>query len=180
MSGYYSQLKWRKRNQCLDKSIPLHIYHWLFDPGSLTAKIKESCQGEFRVQLLSQKRMSPTPDEIRVLGLRYRSHAIIREVILFCEEKPWIYARSVIPVTTLKGPLRRLAYLGNKPLGELLFADRSIFRGDVEASVMSPDHDNYRWTGVQTRHVIFGRRSVFYQRRKKLLVSEFFLPSINL
>ena len=178
MSGYYTQLKWRNQKQCLGDKIPKDAYYWLFDPASLTSKIIEACSGKFNVHLISQKRMSPTPDEIRALGLRYRSHAIIRQVILYCDDKPWVYARSVIPVTTLKGPLRRLAHLGNKPLGAILFSDRSIVRGEVEATYIDANHENRKWLGVDTNSLIWGRRSVFYQQRKKLLVSEFFLPGI--
>ena len=179
MSGYYTQLKWRKRKQCLSDKMPDDIYHWLFDPGSLTAKIISKCAGEFSVHLISQIRTSPTPDEIRVLGLRYRSHAIIRQVILNCDDKPWVYARSVIPITTLTGPLRRLAHLGNKPLGAVLFSDPSICRGEVEVSCMTASNENYKWTGIGDESLIWGRRSIFYKQRKKLLVSEFFLPDIQ-
>jgi chorismate--pyruvate lyase len=179
MSGYYTQLKWRKRKQCLSDPIPAHIYRWLFDTGSLTAKIIASCSGDFRVHLISQQRTSPSPDEIRVLGLRDRSHAIIRQVILFCGERPWVYARSVIPITTLSGPLRRLAHLGNKPLGAVLFSDRSISRGEVEVTFIAQGDKNYQWTGVQGEALIWGRRSIFYKQNKKLLVSEFFLPDIQ-
>jgi len=179
MSGYYSQLKWRKRKQCLSDKMPYEIYHWLFDPGSLTAKIIEKCPGKFSVHLISQKRTTPTPDEIRVLGLKYRSHAMIRQVILFCDDKPWVYARSVIPVTTLTGPLRRLAHLGNKPLGAVLFSDRSILRGQVEITSIDASHENYKWMGMNSDYLTWGRRSLFYKQSKKLLVSEFFLPDIQ-
>jgi len=158
--------------------MPCGIYHWLFDSGSLTAKIINKCPGKFSVQLISQKRTTPTPDEIRFLGLRYRSHAMIRQVVLYCDDRPWVYARSIIPVTTLTGPLRRLAHLGNKPLGAVLFSDRSILRGQVEATSMDDRHENYKWTGMSSGYLIWGRRSLFYKQSKKLLVSEFFLPDI--
>jgi len=178
MSGYNSQLNWHNRKQSLAINIPDEVSHWLFEPSSLTARIINRCSGKFRVHLISQQRMTPTPDEIRVLGLRYRSHAIIRQVILYCEDEPWVYARSVIPMTTLKGSLRRLGKLGNKPLGAVLFSDPSIERGEVEITSMTSLHPNYKWTEHKGSEVIWGRRSVFKQRRKTLLVSEFFLPNI--
>jgi len=178
MSGYNTQLNWHKRKQSIALNIPDEIIHWLFDPSSLTARIINRCSGKFRVRLISQKRMTPTPDEIRVLGLRYRSYAIIRQVVLYCENEPWVYARSVIPMTTLKGPLRRLRRLGNKPLGAVLFSDRSIERGEVEITSMAPSHANYKWTEYKGTEIIWGRRSVFRQRHKTLLVSEFFLPNM--
>jgi chorismate--pyruvate lyase len=178
MSGYSSQLKWKNRQQCVDKKIPGEIRVWLFDSSSLTARIIENCNGKFRVRVLSQQRTTPTPDEIRVLGLRYRSQAIIRQVILYCDETPWVYARSVIPITTLVGPLRRLASLGSRPLGAVLFADKSIVRGEVEVTELKSSHPSYLLSGSQTGKPIWGRRSVFYKYQKKLLVSEFFLPDM--
>lgn len=178
MSGFCTQLHWYKRKQCVALKIPDEINHWLFDSSSLTARLIERCSGKFRVELLSQKRTTPTPDEIRALGLRYRSHAIIRQVILYCDDTPWVYARSVIPITTLSGPLRRLGRLGDKPLGAVLFADRSIVRGEVEVAAIKPCHESYMWTGNKGDRLLWGRRSVFRQRRKALLVSEFFLPDI--
>ncbi len=178
MSGYNTQLNWYKRKRSITLNIPDEIIYWLFDPSSLTERIIKNCSGKFRVHLISQKRTTPTPDEIRVLGLRYRSHAIIRQVILYCDDTPWVYARSVIPVTTLKGPLRRLGKLGNKPLGAILFSDRSIERGEVEITSMNSSQKNYKWTEYKGTDVIWGRRSIFKQGRKKLLVSEFFLPGI--
>ncbi|MDH5483976.1 MAG: chorismate lyase [Gammaproteobacteria bacterium] len=178
MSGYSSQLTWRNRRQCIDKKIPAEVQRWLFDSSSLTARIISRCQGNFRVHVLSQRRMTPTPDEIRVLGLRYRSQAIIRQVILYCDDTPWVYARSVIPITTLIGPLRRLANLGSRPLGEILFSDKSIVRGEVEITELKENHPHYRLTGYRAGGSIWGRRSVFNKYRKKLLVSEFFLPGM--
>ena len=175
MFGYSTPLKWRQRKQCLRHQFPDEIYHWLFDPESLTAKIIKKCNGKFRVHLISQQRATPNPDEIRALGIRCRSHAIVRQVVLYCDDKPWVYARSVIPVTTLKGSLKRLAYLGNKPLGAILFADRTIARGEVEVVLIDQNHDVHKWVGNQKNQKIWGRRSVFNQSTKSLLVSEFFL-----
>ena len=84
MAGYCTQLNWHNRKRCVALNIPPEIKHWLFDSSSLTARLIESCSGKFQVKLLSQERRTPTPDEIRALGLRYRSHAIIRQVLLYC------------------------------------------------------------------------------------------------
>lgn len=178
MSSFNTILQWRNRKQCFASNIPDEIHQWLFDRSSLTARMIDCCSGKFRVKVLSQERTAPTPDEIQALGLRYRSHAIIRQVLLYCDDKPWVYARSVIPITTLRGPLRRLSYLGDKPLGAVLFADRSIKRGEVEVTSLNPNKVNYAWTRHGGKETIWGRRSVFKQRSKALLVSEFFLPDI--
>ncbi|MDH5472153.1 MAG: chorismate lyase [Gammaproteobacteria bacterium] len=178
MSGYRTRLNWCSRKQCLKARVPDEFKLWLYDNSSLTAKIIDACDKKFRVEVLSETRTTPTPDEIQLLGLRYRSHAIIRQVLLYCGDKPWVYARSVIPMTTLIGPLRRLSKLGNKPLGAVLFSNKCITRGAMEVTTLSPDHPCYSWTGNTNNELIPGRRSVFSLYKRNVLVSEFFLPEI--
>ena len=178
MSGYRTRLRWRRREQDLISKASAEFQCWLYDDSSLTAKIINACGGNFRVEVLSERRTTPTPDEIQALGLRYRSHAIIRQVLLYCDDTPWVYARSVIPMTTLIGPLRRLSKLGNKPLGAILFSNKRIIRSHMEITGLNPEHPCYRWTQHAGNELIPGRRSIFSLYKKNVLVSEFFLPNI--
>jgi len=178
MSGYRTRLKWCRREQHLTSKVATEFKLWLYDESSLTAKIIDACNGRFRVKVLSEERTTPTPDEIQVLGLRLRSHAIIRQVLLFCDDTPWVYARSVIPMTTLIGPLRRLSKLGNKPLGAILFSNKQIIRSHMEITRLKPEHPCYNWPGHSGNELIPGLRSIFSLYKKPVLVSEFFLPEI--
>jgi len=178
MSGYRTRLNWCRRKQDLTSKVSTEFKLWLHDNSSLTAKIIDACNGKFRVEVLSEGRTTPTPDEIQALGLRFRSQAIIRQVLLLCDDEPWVYARSVIPMTTLIGPLRRLSKLGSKPLGAILFSNKRIVRSHMEVTRLSPEHPCYNWTGHSGNEVIPGRRSIFRLYKKPVLVSEFFLPEI--
>ena len=178
MSGCRYLLNWNPRKKCVSIDIPADINDWLFDPSSLTARLIKKCSGRFRVEVLSIEKTTPTPDEIRVLKMRYRSQAIIRQVLLYCDDKPWVYARTIIPVSSLRGPLRGIAKLGNKPLGAVLFADKSMVRSEIEVACVKPDSACYVWTHHKGDEVVWGRRSVFWVRKKPLLVSEFFLPEL--
>ena len=179
MSGCRSLLRWCKKQQCLSKSIPADIENLLFDRSSLTARLIKKCPGRFRVEVLSVQRTTPTPDEIAALGLRSRSQAIIRQVLLYCDGTPWVYARTIIPLTSLRGSLRSLTRLGNKPLGAVLFADKTMRRSAMEITALKPDHMCYAWTRHGGNQIIWGRRSVFWLQKKSLLVSEFFLPGVR-
>ena len=48
-----------------------------------------------------------------VFHKRLGEAAIVREVELLCGETPWVFARTLIPATSLRGPARRLAMLGD-------------------------------------------------------------------
>ena len=150
----------------------------MFDSGSLTARLIDYCDGQFSVKVLSVKRATPTPDEKEALGLKTRSQALIREVLLLCNNEPVVYARTIIPVSSLRGALRGLALLGNRPLGAVLFSDKSMKRYPVEITSVKASHKCYSWMRHKGEEKIYGRRSVFVLRDKELLVSEFFLPSL--
>ena len=105
--------------------------------------------------------------------------AIIRQVQLLCDEQPRVYARTVIPMSSLRGRLRRLARLGAQPLGAMLFADRGMRRGVVELARIRPGETLYADVvrdPQQAHGEIWGRRSIFRLAHKPLLVSEIFLP----
>ena len=131
------------------------------------------------MQVLSQVRNTPRLDEAQVLGMRPREMAIVRQVRLLCGGTPWVYARTVIPVSSLRGELQRLAGLGTRPLGGVLFADPGMRRGIVELAELLPGHAVYAAATGHMRQrpaAIWGRRSVFRMSGKPLLVSEIFLP----
>lgn len=159
--------------------MPANLSDWLLDRASLTLRLQQLCPMGFRVQVLSQVRDTPRLDEVRVLGMQPREMAIVRQVWLLCGRTPWVYARTVIPVTSLRGKLQRLASLGTRPLGGVLFADPGMHRGIVELAELLPGHAVFT---AATGHIrqrpaaIWGRRSVFRLSGKPLLVSEIFLP----
>jgi len=102
--------------------------------------------------------------------------ALVRQVLLCCDEQPLVYARTVIPVTTIQGAQRRYANMGNRPLGAMLFADRTMRREAVEVSMLPAAHEANQYTN--SNDPIWGRRSVFRVSGKPLLVSEYFLPEL--
>jgi chorismate--pyruvate lyase len=173
---------WIPKRRILFGQVPATILHWLLDRASLTQRIVNACPGKFRVQVLAQDWTRPMSNEARALGMPGSGHALVRQVQLLCDEIPWVYARTVIPRTTLTGPERRLAHLRSKSLGATLFADPTMRRSEVQvARVTSRDRLHAVVTGYldQSPEIIWGRRSVFTLRNKPLLVSELFLPVIE-
>jgi chorismate--pyruvate lyase len=159
------------------------IRAWLLDAGSLTDRMRAACTGRFSVRVLDQGWHRPRLDEARTLGMRRRGAlGWIREVQLLCDGEPWVFARTVIPVATLKGAQRRLAHLGNRPLGAVLFADPGMRRDPVELTCIRPGQAMFATAtqGLLSRPGgIWGRRSVFRVGGKPLLVTEVFLPAFR-
>jgi len=171
----YRLQHWRNRAQTFSSSLSVDVADWLFDPTSLTARIIRTCPGQFSVKVLAQSYSHARLTEKRILNMQNRETALIREVHLLCDEHPIVYARTVIPVSTLTGAQRQLAHLGNKPLGAVLFSDPSMQRGEVEIAHLKPEQVKL---DSQSDLDIWGRRSVFKLAGKPLLVSEYFLPEL--
>ena len=179
---YRPEPVWIPRRRIVAGQVPENILHWLLDRASLTQRIVHSCNGPFRVQVLAQEWAKPMNNEAHALGMSGSGHALIRQVLLLCNEVPWVYARTVIPRTTLTGPERRLAYLRSKSLGATLFADPSMRRSEVQVARLTGRDRLYDVVAgflAQPPDTFWGRRSVFTLRNKPLLVSELFLPVVE-
>lgn len=171
--------RWKPYRQYRTTEVPQDLVHWLLDTASLTLRLQQLCGCGFHVRVVSQGWGRARLDEARALGVACDGRVIVRQVQLMCGKDPWIYARTVIPATSLRGKLQRLAHLGTRPLGAMLFADPGMQRGVVELARILPGQALFvdaMQSGRQQVGEIWGRRSVFRIANKPLLVSEIFLP----
>ncbi len=162
--------------------VPAASWGWLTDAGSLTSKLIDTCStGCFRVNLLGQHWTRPLYSEKQALGMRHGEVALVREVQLLCDQTPWVFARTLIPVSSFTGKARRLAFLGNKPLGALLFSDPATVRKKMQIARLSVGHLLYAHAsnGLDSRpEELWARRTLFFYAQHPLLVNEIFLPGI--
>lgn len=174
--------RWRGYRRWLRRHVPEVLRSWLLDKGSLTDRLKRRCTGRFSVRVMSEDWQRPRLDEARVLNMPVTALAWVRQVQLLCDDTPWVFARTVVPAATLSGAQRRLACLGNRPLGAYLFSDPGMQRSPVQLARIIPGsslfEDAVQGLPKQPR-AIWGRRSVFRVGGKPLLVSEVFLPAIG-
>lgn len=156
---------------------------WLQDDSSLTRRVVAACGDPgFSVRLVSQRRARPLAGEARLLGMQRCRLALVREVELLCGGEPWVFARTLIPLSSLRGQARRLAFLGERPLGAVLFADPTTIRRRVEVAKIGPRHPLFAAAVRNLDHspeVLWGRRTLFEYGRRPLLVNEIFLPEIR-
>lgn len=161
---------------------PPRDHDWLADRGSLTRSMIASCPGRFRVALLRQDREHMLPGEARLLDSGASRGALVREVRLYCDDRAWVFARTLIPLLSLRGPASNLSRLGQRPLGEVLFSDPQTRRLRIEIARITPRHRLF-WSA--TEHLserplaISGRRTLFEYRGQRILVNELFLPGIG-
>ncbi len=161
----------------VESRISAGLYHWLTDTGSLTARLKQQCQ-LFAVEVLTEGIYPLSKDEQEKLQLT-EDRGFVREVLLKLDGIPWVFARSVMSLSTLTGEQACLSQLGNNPLGAILFNSSDMQRSKIEIAEFLPNSPVQQLASrisVCTRASLLGRRSLFLLSGKALLVSEIFLP----
>jgi chorismate--pyruvate lyase len=170
------RLTWRARPQ-RNKSNAAYL-PWLSDRGSLTERLQ--ARGTFSVQLLQHGLVKPTEDEAGLLRIRPHRLAWIREVALFCDGMPLVFAHTALAYQP-RGPLTHwLAGLGNRSLGALLFSHPGFARGPLKCIRLDARHALYRRAIVALQlgdappRTLWARRSRFSFGAQSVLVTEVF------
>ncbi len=156
------------------------IRYWLQYRGSLTRRIQEQCT-QFHVEPVFQDFAHIYGDEWRKMKLYRHELALVREVYLYCCDKPVVFAHSIVSRKNLQGAWRTLNGLGNRSLGSMLFTNPKVKRTPLEFKKVNSGHFLYdrailRLTEKPTH--LWARRSLFTLQNQSILVTEVFLPDI--
>jgi chorismate--pyruvate lyase len=173
-----SEPRWQPLHYYRQSELPAVTRRWLLDEGSLTDHLVQTSGGQFQVERLFQGWQVPNPSERRLLRMRSRQVALIREVTLRCQGQPWVFARSIIPLATLQGPLGYLRKLQSQSLGSLLFRHSNLGRSPFELALLAPQH-HYMPDHLRQDEAAWGRRSRFSVDNHHLMVSEVFLQTFR-
>ena len=161
--------------------VPANVYAWLRDPASLTRRVTDACPGKFRVEVKFQGWAGALNSETRLLQLGLREACLVREVELLCNDEPQVFARTLMPVSSLRGAARQLSHLRNKPLGKVLFANPHTRRKTVQIARILPQHKLFHSAVSHLEEMpeeLWGRRTLFLYVGKPILVNEIFLPTL--
>ena len=158
-NSIFPRLQWHEEQVLQTTQIPLTVQSWLFEKGSLTARLKQVCQ-QFDVKVQSEKWIEK--------HLKMRPHFLpvesywCREVVLYGDGKPWVAARTLISKDLLTH-YQSLFTLGDKPIGEWLFS-------------LSAQRIGIQWA-KDPESGLYARRSLFLVHEMPLLISELFLEN---
>jgi chorismate--pyruvate lyase len=153
---------------------------WLRDRGSLTRRIQQRCVN-FAVRNVRSGLARIAPDESVLLGIAPHQLAWSREVFLYADGQPVIFAHSALAAGHLRGVWSEVRALENKPLGALLFAHPQVERDPLHYRALRNMHPLYRRAAgvlIDPPHRLWARRSLFHLHGAPLLVTEVFLPGI--
>ena len=158
-NSIFPRLQWHEEQVLQTTQIPLTVQSWLFEKGSLTARLKQVCQ-QFDVKVQSEKWIEKTFENETAL-LPVESYWC-REVVLYGDGKPWVAARTLISKDLLTH-YQSLFTLGDKPIGEWLFS-------------LSAQRIGIQWA-KDPESGLYARRSLFLVQEMPLLISELFLEN---
>jgi len=166
----------------LRSALPAGLRPWLIDRSSLTERIVARSK-TFAVRVLSHGPGKPMRDECALFGVRAGARVRVREVLLIADGQPVVYARSVLPSSSLRGGWKVFDRIGGRSLGQALFADPRIRRMPLASSALDRRDTRYHRAVKSARLVppparLWARRSLFRLRGRDLLVTEVFLPAI--
>lgn len=150
---------------------------WLFEPHSLTAKLKNNAHS-FSVKVLSEQAFSLTKEQQQLLGSS-ASKALNREVLLLCDNIPMVYAQSWLPNNESQALLHNM---GERPLGDVIFQHSALTRNNIEIARFGSSHALQLLVAQLNlpAQSLLGRRSVFSINDYHFLVCEVFLPGAYL
>ena len=153
------------------------LKNWLLNTGSLTERLQSQCRS-FHLTLLGQRQAEVTLEEFQHVCFPNQDlnseEWQVREVILWGDNQPWVFARSIIPLKLCESDF---VNLNTKPLGQLIFNDKRFKRMPFEVTNMCSSKDFLTRLHIPSEMDLWGRRSAFSFEGLKMSVSEVFLPS---
>lgn len=125
---------------------------------------------------LSQGHQFVSAEERKRLEIKPRQMALVREIKMGNGEKDWMFARTLVPNRTLNGSARRISYLNETPIGQILFGRNGAIRQSMQVSLSHELPKIMFDSDVLLPHALWQRQSIFLFPSGPLMVTELFLP----
>jgi chorismate--pyruvate lyase len=161
--------------------VPADLSAWMGHKGSFMQRLKKFGVNTAVIKVLKQSWHYPTSDESALLNIKPRQLVLVREVLISSPDNKWMFARTVLPRTTLTGAERQLAFLKDRSLGSVLFKDPHLRRSEFELACLrqgSAWYEKIIKLLALDASELWARRSVFHINSKPLLLTEIFFPDV--
>ena len=156
--------KWLNQSDLLSQIDNKKILSWLNEEGSITKRI--SSKSNFKLEVLHDGIGNAQKEEYKALNI-IPEKVRIREVILYGNSIPLVFARSIIPRLVSTKGYPGLESIGSKPLGDLIF----------ESDLFVKTHREFAEFRNADSKKIWGRRTQFQVKGYPLSIMEVFLFS---
>ena len=148
--------------ESIESKVDTSIFSWLSESGPITNRIKLS--QKFELELLNDEIDEISKEEKLFLNTVSETFRVRRDILLG-NNTPVVYAKSVIPSSTIENGLSSLGKIGNAPLGDILFTPGIFTKLEmVCASFLSKE-----------KNVYWGRKIKYSVNSEPISVMEVFL-----
>jgi len=154
--------KWLSNSELNSHLKDENILGWLLEEGSITQRI--SANSDFRLEVIKDELGFVKLEEYRAIQV-FPQPIRIREVRLYGNEKPIVYAKSIIPFLTSRYGYPDLGTIGGKPLGELIFQSELFINNGIHFAQFK----------ISEREAIWGRRTNYLVNKHPFSIMELFL-----
>ena len=176
-----NNLDWQNSTILDELQVSAELRDWLSLTSSMTKHMQSNCN-IVKVSVVHNKQDTIYQDEATKLGIDVECPCWIREVIMLCNDKQWLYGRTVIPECSLHGKVKDITQLGSIPLGRILFSDPKTQRDNFEYTYIKAAqlyHQRMQVFIPDVTQDLWARRSIFNYDKKPLLLTELFLPEMT-
>ena len=166
---------WNKNIQIEHK-----LKFWLLDMKSLSYRIRNIAKLEI---IPVKKNVSNIfQNEKKVFGGIKSEHLYLREVLIYADKLPIMYARTVLPSKYLRGFWHKIKKLNNKPLADIVFEKKMIIRSDFKFKKPS-NNDSFsrkiKIFNLKNTKILATRQSTFRYKNEKALLTEVFFNNFE-
>ena len=156
------------------------LKYWLLDMKSLSYRIRNIAKLEI---IPIKTRVSKTfLCEKKVFCHKKSEHLYLREVLIYADNLPIMYARTVLPSKYSRGLWHKIKKLDNKPLADIVFEKKMIIRSEFKFKKPSIN-DNFskriKMLDLKNTKILATRQSTFKNKKEKVLLTEVFFNNFE-
>ena len=160
----------------------INMNQWVKNKSSLTDRIKKIANLKIRLVANNYKNKNLLLSEKNFFPLHKAENIFLREVIIFANGVPIMYARTVLPRKYLRGYWNDIKKLNTNSLSRIVYENPSIKRSNF--SYLAPSLNNkilkkINSLKIDSKNLVIGRQSYFEYKRKNILLTEYFFEAIN-
>jgi len=175
MLGGHKNIMWSKNIQIESK-----LKFWLLDMKSLSYRIRNIAKLEIvPIQARTSKIFL---NENKIFGFKKSEHLYLREVLIYADKLPIMYARTILPSRCLRGFWHKIRKLNNKPLADIVFRTNHINRSRFKFKKPSINDDFTKRIAtfdLKNTNILATRQSIFKNRNEKVLLTEVFFNNFE-
>ena len=168
-------MMWSKNIQ-----IENQLKFWLLDVKSLSYRIRNIAKLE--IVPIDARTSKIFLNEKKIFGYKKSEYLYLREVLIYADNLPIMYARTILPSRCLRGFWHKIKKLNNKPLADIVFRKKHIARSRFQFKKSSINDDFTKRIAtfdLKNTNILATRQSTFKNRNEKVLLTEVFFNNFE-